>query len=347
MSYTVIPSNKEQEEYIKNKLPNKNIDKSGMIFGYLKVNNRNKENPLFYDCTCLVCNTDCIIENRKLTLSGKGMSSCGCKRKGFLGKKKDEKYFDTIDTPEKAYFLGLIAADGTISKSKRCESYTLGITLKRQDREILEKFKKELKSDIEVKDCYATNSESNKQYPASKFRVTNKKICKDLIKYGIIENKTKKLIINWNLIPKQYWRDFIRGYIDGDGCYYICRTKTGRISTSISVAGTLRICEEFKSIFDVLEFEHFHINKVNDNFYDLRNSSKYEFPIIVNWLYNDRSIYLKRKYETVQNILNEINLDIKNNSNDYPKWEYISGAIPDLEVPHSSKIEDDDIVYTD
>ena len=34
-------------------------------------------------------------------------------------------------------------------------------------------------------------------------------------------------------------------------------------------------------------------------------------------------------------------------SNDYPKWEYISGAIPDLEVPHSSKIEDDDIVYTD
>lgn len=34
-------------------------------------------------------------------------------------------------------------------------------------------------------------------------------------------------------------------------------------------------------------------------------------------------------------------------SNDYPKREYISGENPDLEVPHSSKIEDDDIVYTD
>ena len=51
----------------------------------------------------------------------------------------DEKYFDKIDSQNKAYILGFIYADGSINKG------CLNITLSNKDVEILEFIKDELK----------------------------------------------------------------------------------------------------------------------------------------------------------------------------------------------------------
>ena len=61
-----------------------------------------------------------------------------------------EDFFSTIDTEEKAYFLGLILTDGCIyTKSDTCESL-VALTLKDTDKYILEKFKNLLHSNKEI-----------------------------------------------------------------------------------------------------------------------------------------------------------------------------------------------------
>lgn len=59
---------------------------------------------------------------------------------------KNEHYFDVIDTPAKAYLLGFIAADGALVKSTNRNCYYLTITIKYEDKVLLEFMQQELQS---------------------------------------------------------------------------------------------------------------------------------------------------------------------------------------------------------
>ena len=63
-----------------------------------------------------------------------------CKNLGYSFKisQGNVKYFQNIDTHQKAYFLGFIAADGAIVNN------TLTITIHKKDIELLEKLKSEI-----------------------------------------------------------------------------------------------------------------------------------------------------------------------------------------------------------
>ena len=52
------------------------------------------------------------------------------------------RFFETIDTEEKAYWLGFIASDGWISINKNTNSGTVGIELQVSDIDHLKKFNK-------------------------------------------------------------------------------------------------------------------------------------------------------------------------------------------------------------
>ena len=54
--------------------------------------------------------------------------------------KYNKKYFEVIDTEEKAYWLGFIAADGNVRK----DFLKMRIELNIKDKNHLEKFKKSL-----------------------------------------------------------------------------------------------------------------------------------------------------------------------------------------------------------
>ena len=61
----------------------------------------------------------------------------------------NDNYFEIIDSAEKAYWVGFIAADGYISKRESGSSNRLGITLSEKDIEHLYKFNKCLNSTYE------------------------------------------------------------------------------------------------------------------------------------------------------------------------------------------------------
>lgn len=121
-----------------------------------------------------------------------------------------EDYFSIIDTPEKAYLLGIIQTDGNVRLTNR--NAVLSITQHKDYAWYIE----DMLLDFSDKIC------NIKDRNCRQLQIGSKTIVNDLIKIGIVPNKTKKQTdedINrlWESIPTEFKGDFIRGCIDGDG----------------------------------------------------------------------------------------------------------------------------------
>lgn len=71
-----------------------------------------------------------------------------------------EDFFEVIDSEEKAYFLGLLFTDGSVSKPERTRSSSIRLQLKESDIKIIEIFKNIL--NIESKIYYDKRKKQRK-----------------------------------------------------------------------------------------------------------------------------------------------------------------------------------------
>jgi hypothetical protein len=191
--------------------------------------------------------------------------------------------FKSIDSEEKAYWLGFIAADGSIDLNKN----KLQITLKSDDLEHLIKFQKFVNTKISPK-IYSIKH-NNISYNICSIHVISKELVQDLTLHNIVPNKSLIYSPNLNLIPKELEKHFWRGYIDGDG--YIGVIHENR--PSFSIVGTQETLTQF------LEF-----TGLNKKLYQ-RNTTTNTFQVnfvyrkalfILELLYKTSSVYLDRKY---------------------------------------------------
>lgn len=136
--------------------------------------------------------------------------------KSFLPNCGNINYFSKIDSYSKAYVVGFIAADGALVKTKTTTSLT--ITLKYEDREILEFIKSEIGNEHKLQEIKRKSSfNPSKDIHHIRFVISNKQITKDLIDLGIHSNKSLSMGNIINNIPYKYRNAFIIGYFDGDG----------------------------------------------------------------------------------------------------------------------------------
>lgn len=216
----------------------------------------------------------------------------------------DDNYFETIDTEGKAYFLGLLYADGCVCFKKGINYANLG--LNDPDRYILERMKFELKSTSPI---FEIKKEGNHFYksttPKTKFhliRFISKKMCQDLIKHGCVPKKS--LILNfptWEHVPKHLIHHFIRGYFDGDGCIHLMKRKNIN-SLHFSLLGTYSMLSNIKTIIS----EELGV-RIDANIFPYKWGTRgygiYSFHIknklvlekIKHYLYKDSNFYLTRK----------------------------------------------------
>lgn len=153
--------------------------------------------------------------------------------------KADYDKFEKIDSDEKAYWLGFIAADGCVY-TREINASVL-INLSRKDRDHIEKFKFFMNSNAKIKDFIQTEGFSNNSQ-MSKIVLNSKKMAQDLINKGIVSKKS--LILKPPLIEEKYYNSFIMGYFDGDGSIY--KTKQGE--WGVSIEGTREMLEWINSI---------------------------------------------------------------------------------------------------
>lgn len=134
-----------------------------------------------------------------------------------------DSYFDVIDTPAKAYFLGFIYADGWITyRTVNCMNvgHEFAMQLQIRDRYILERLNSELGDAHIVTDSEKTiticNNKNESHTEFSILRVYSARIVRALIANGISSNKTYSKI--YPTVDGELFSHFLRGYFDGDGC---------------------------------------------------------------------------------------------------------------------------------
>lgn len=212
----------------------------------------------------------------------------------------NEDYFTMIDSNDKAYFLGLIIADGTISYGR---TSILSIGLQEEDSYILEKLKKNL--DFEGSIRLIKKSKSCRKDLKS-ISICSKKLVESLIKHGIIPNKTH--FTYFPDIPEEFYSHFIRGVFDGDGS--IVLDPRGRQNLTFSIAGTEVLISKIQEIL----IENCDLNKTKlatskqtkDTFRVMNYSGNFICKRIYEYLYKNAESFLTRKKEKFESRLNKL-----------------------------------------
>lgn len=124
---------------------------------------------------------------------------------------RDEMFFHTIDTPQKAYLLGLIQADGSLGNNKKHRSYQISIIQK--NGWFVERL---------LADFIGVHTQGSKDHSCRVYSFAGKQWYEDLVAKGIIPNKTydqtdAHIDSLWASVPLAYKWDFLRGFLDGDG----------------------------------------------------------------------------------------------------------------------------------
>lgn len=217
-------------------------------------------------------------------------------------KKFNEDYFEVIDTPEKAYFLGFIFADGCLIDNPKEYRYKLNIKIHNKDEDILERFISLLDSEVEIW--------RSKNREISEIGFSSKKMINDLKNIGVYQNKT--YTIEYPKIDEKLERHFLRGYFDGDGCIRINEDKRDQ-----SKRGDLRIVGGSVKFIETLNERMGKLFGVNVNKLYGPKNKQYKFvgwagmsdiEQIYNGFYSDTDLFLVRKkiiFDEVISIIRE------------------------------------------
>lgn len=229
----------------------------------------------------------------------KVLDEFGIERTG-VGKRKyrlNETYFDAIDTPDKAYILGFLYADGCNSINKG----TITIALQEEDREILEKMRLKIGSEKPLKFLDKSNKHDfgytyKNQYALIMF---SSYMCNTLAEKGVVPNKSLVTTFpEW--LDKKLIPHFVRGVFDGDGSIYRYYKNENNQAITITITATSQFCETLKNICkDELN--------INAGIYDAscHNGITKVFTLsgrriakeFLDWIYEDADLYLQRKYD--------------------------------------------------
>ena len=206
-------------------------------------------------------------------------------RRNYLNYTINESIFETIDSPDKAYWLGVMYSDGFISKRDYTNHF--GISVSIRDKEWLEKFKTFLGYSGEIKQ-YEVKQGYKPGTLYVRLLIGNNKIVSDLEKWGVVEHKTKLIT---KLPEIDFLDDFIRGYNDGDG-------SLAKRLPHIAISGNKEFLEDIAKYFG-LPYNLYQDKSIYSLQYNA-SCSRY----LEKRLYKNANYYLQRKYEIAQRSFN-------------------------------------------
>lgn len=221
----------------------------------------------------------------------------------------NENYFEKIDCPKKAYWLGFIAADGYINK----ECTKLSICIK--DLEILEKFKKDVETDYAISKIEQFDKRTNKIYEEYSMQISNKNFIKWVVEHGITHEKTN--FIDVEKINMEYFSYFVAGLFDGDGSVFLC--KNGSLKCSlISTEEILQLIDNELLKIGIKPLKHQRVTKNKEN---VVKGFWYKYSKqFLEYIYKgDKNFYLKRKYDIYEK--NKNNKQSRNREQHIAKYD--------------------------
>lgn len=202
-------------------------------------------------------------------------------------------------SPEFAYALGLLATDGNLSQDGRHFDFTS------QDREQLLNFMKCL--GIKVKIGHKTSGYTGEKSTRIQFGDVN--LYKFLLKIGFTPAKTKT--ISSLKIPDKHLFDFLRGHLDGDGCFYSYRDPRWRSSFmfyTVFVSASKDHIDWIRGeLSEKLKIKgHININ-IGKSTIELKYAKKESLKLLPKLYYDNGVICLSRKRRKIEKALKVVN----------------------------------------
>ncbi len=221
----------------------------------------------------------------------------------------NEDYFADIDTEEKSYWLGFIAADGCVLSPRKgkAKSGTFSMSLQAGDRLHLEKFRTAIgySGPLPFFDVKSPNNDTTSRQ--CRINVHRTVFCDHLIRQGCAPRKT------WNLSPptnidSHLLRHWWRGFFDGDGTISFHDYQLVRSKKRTWVAGVMGTEDIATGFADFVRQE----TGVRVNIYSRRGKLKGVLgevmwtakvsgvqvtQAVIRLLYADATVFLERKNE--------------------------------------------------
>lgn len=290
----------------------KMVDIAGQKFNRITAIERtsNKKNGRYlWKCICDCGNEFFIVSSSIINGNTK---SCGCLNIEKIQQRNmnNRKYTFNIDyfnhmSPNLAYILGFFASDGTMINGQ----WDIKFNLSNKDLDILEKIKNEISFTGEIKD--EISKIKGKEFNTKLLRITSKELYYKLEELGFTSNKTLSVGIP-KCIPNEYMIHFIRGFFDGDGTVggqYIKGSQQMRVRFG---------CGSEKIVTQIRDWLHVNIGLKNVNINgDIRKNHWYEICYstydslkLYDAMYKDDSIYLNRKKDKFEEIIQLRNVGV-------------------------------------
>jgi hypothetical protein len=203
-----------------------------------------------------------------------------------------DNFFD-FDNEKSFYWAGFLAADGNVSKQN---DISIGLCI--QDFDHVCKFKKDIESDSPVTSFKVKPAFIDGVYVGQtehcRFRIRSHYMGNSLRRFNIVPAKTYIYTIPDFVENSKYFRDYLRGYFDGDGWFSQVKN-TGKIS--LGLCGTKDFIEKINKLIMM------HVSVSSGSIWKQKNIFKLSFGkqhdvyLIAKFMYENSGVYLERKYK--------------------------------------------------
>jgi hypothetical protein len=204
---------------------------------------------------------------------------------------RDDAFANAEGDEEAAYWVGMLMADGCISKSKH--STWVILALAERDAAHVERFRTFLNATNKILETPPKPTATAPRRGAMRdFRVASKQMASDLSRYGIAPRKTKTAEVKVLETNRHFWR----GVIDGDGCLNLGRRSNPKHASRpvLQLSGSESLCRQFETFAEALTKTRARAHRSHGNWgFSLSSGAAIE---MIAHLYTDCTVALARKW---------------------------------------------------
>lgn len=190
----------------------------------------------------------------------------------------NEGFFEKIDTEQKAYVLGFLAADGTVPTAGR----SVVLMLHAKDEHIIRDIRDAMGSNARIIER-TMDEKFPHRGPYKYIYFGSQKLVRDLIKHGVTPRKSHTL--QYSNVPKNMERHYMRGLLDGDGSVK---------KDSFCFLGTEALIDGLRAA--IISHTGISLTKAHQENKLWRLTGCRGSKQVLSWLYKDASMFLKRKH---------------------------------------------------
>lgn len=210
--------------------------------------------------------------------------SCGSKaRRRIADPNLYENGWDSIN----AYIAGLILSDGCLTKRHNTEV----VVISGNDRELMNR--------IHAVFCPERKLYESKPYKGKvtyRLQNENQEVIRFLKEKALLHER-KSLSLQFPDIPKEYVSHFFRGFYDGDGSICVVQGKNRPYFLCNITCASLSF---IKSLRNILINQDISVSQPREDkrysAYQISWSETGSVQKFFHWLYKDKNLYMKRKY---------------------------------------------------